>query len=98
MARDRDFLEEVIQERTERNPDFPRMVDAALHRRELIRELAERRKARGITQKTVAEAMGTSQPSVNRMEVGETDVRFSTIERYAAAVHQKIEWHLVDAD
>ena len=93
----KDFLDEIIDERTEKNPEFAEMVDAALERRQLLRELAKRRTQKGITQQIVAERMSTSQSAVARMEAGEVDARLSTVERYAAAVGQRVEWNLVDA-
>lgn len=93
----KDFLDEIIDERTEKNPEFAEMVDAALERRQLLRELAKRRTQKGITQQVVAERMSTSQSAVARMEAGEVDARLSTVERYAAAVGQRVEWNLVDA-
>jgi predicted transcriptional regulator len=38
--------------------------------------------------------MGTSQSAVARLERGDVDVKLSTIERYAAALGQKVEWRL----
>lgn len=93
----KDFLDEIVDGRAKDNPDFPEMVQAALERRQLLRELAKRRAESGITQQVVAERMRTSQSAVARMEAGEVDARLSTVERYAAAVGQRVEWSLVDA-
>ena len=38
--------------------------------------------------------MHTSQSAVARVEAGHTDVRFSTLERYAATLDQRLDWHL----
>jgi len=89
-----DFLDEIIAERAQRNPDFPDLVEAALRRRELLRELAARREQLGLSQTTVAARMGTSQSAVARLEAGETDTKLSTVERFAAALGQKVEWRL----
>lgn len=93
----KDFLDEIVEERAKENPEFADMVEAALERRQLLRELAQRRAEQGLTQEVVAERMNTSQSAVARMEAGEIDARLSTVERYAAAVGQKVEWSLVDA-
>ena len=92
MARRKDFLDEIIEERTKVNPRFPELVEAALERRKLLRELAANREAAGISQTVVAARMGTSQSAVARIESGEADVRMSTVERYASAVGSKITW------
>lgn len=93
----RDFLDEIVEDRAKENREFADMVEAALERRQLLRELAKRRAVQGLTQEIVAERMNTSQSAVARMETGEIDARLSTVERYAAAVGQKVEWSLVDA-
>lgn len=91
---EQDFLDEVIAEGTREDPAFPAMVDAALRRRELLRALAARREELGLSQTTVAARMGTSQSSVARLETGEADARLSTVERFAAAIGQTVEWRL----
>jgi ribosome-binding protein aMBF1 (putative translation factor) len=66
----------------------------AEQRGRLVRELAERRQAAGLSQTEVAARMGTSQSAVARLESGTADVRASTLERYAAAVGGQITWKL----
>ncbi|HST87137.1 MAG TPA: helix-turn-helix transcriptional regulator, partial [Ktedonobacterales bacterium] len=94
MAEHDDFLDELIAERTRANPDFPNMVDAAPRERQLLRELAAQRAELGLSQTLVAARMGTSQSAVARLEQGEADPKFSTIERYAAALGKRIEWRI----
>jgi ribosome-binding protein aMBF1 (putative translation factor) len=95
---DQDFLDEIISERSAKNPDFPSMVQEALQRRELLRALALTRESMGISQTVVAARMKTSQSSVARLEAGDCDARLSTVERYAAALGKKIEWGLRDIE
>lgn len=91
------FLDEIVEERSRRNSEFPELVEAALRRRELLRALAQRREQRGLTQRAVARRMGTSQPAVTRIEAGEIDAKLSTVERYAAAIGERVEWRLVSS-
>ena len=93
----KDFLDEIIEESTKRNPRFPEMLEAAQDRRRLLRELAAKREKAGITQKDVAAAMKTSQSAVARMERGEIDAKLSTVDRYAAAIGQRLEWRVKKA-
>jgi len=86
-----DFVDELVSERTKRNPAFPRMVDAALETRRLLRGLAVTREKLGLSQTLVAARMRTSQSAVARLEAGDVDPRVSTVERYARAVGQKLE-------
>src|SRR5438309_318327 len=95
MAKTKDFLDELIEERTQHNPEFPALVEAALRRRQLLRELTATRQEMGLSQTIVAARMNTSQSQVVRLESGdEVDPRLSTIERYAAALGKEIEWRV----
>jgi ribosome-binding protein aMBF1 (putative translation factor) len=66
----------------------------AAERAALVRGLVAQRQAAGLSQTAVAARMGTSQSAVARLESGATDVRASTLERYAAAVGGEITWKL----
>ena len=90
MAKSKDLLDEIVEERSVRNPEFPGMVDAALRTRRLLRELATRRQKLGLSQTTVAARMGTSQSALARLEGGESDPRISTVERYALAIGEDL--------
>jgi ribosome-binding protein aMBF1 (putative translation factor) len=95
VGEDGDFLTEIVAERTARNHGFPGLVEAAARRRELLRELATRREKLGLSQTAVAAVMGTSQSAVARLEAGDVDAKFSTVERFAAALGHRIEWRIV---
>jgi ribosome-binding protein aMBF1 (putative translation factor) len=86
----KDFLDELIEERSRANPDFPEMVEAALNSRRLLRSLADRRRELGMSQTQVAARMGTSQSALARLEGGEVDPRISTVERYARALGEEL--------
>ena len=66
----------------------------ATDRRRLVTDLTAERQAAGLSQTEVAARMGTSQSAVARLETGQADVRMSTLERYAAALGQVIDWRL----
>jgi predicted transcriptional regulator len=75
-------------------PKLPGFAEMAARRRALAEELVERRISLGLSQTEVAARMGTSQSAVARLETGQADVRLSTLERYAAAVDNVIDFHL----
>lgn len=93
-AEERDFLAEMIEDYSAVDPEFPRLYERAVREGALLRMLAEKREAAGISQREVARRMGTSQPAVARLERGEIDPKLSTLERFAAAIGQEIDWHL----
>jgi ribosome-binding protein aMBF1 (putative translation factor) len=84
----KDFLEEIIQERSTRNAAFRRLVDEAEFRRKTGRELAAAREKRGLSQTTVAAMMRTSASVVSKLESG-ADVKISTLVRYCQAIGQR---------
>lgn len=92
-----DFLDEMIDKHTSRNPEFPRLLDAARRRRELLRVLAEQRKGQKRSQTAVAAAMETSQSYVARLESSAPDARISTIARYADCLGFIVQYHLIPA-
>src|SRR3989337_813231 len=93
--RDADFLEEMFAEETGKNPDFPKLLEAAVARRKLLRRLAAEREKSGISQTAVASRMKTSQSAVARLEAGAIDAKIPTIDRFAAALGRRVEWRVV---
>jgi transcriptional regulator with XRE-family HTH domain len=91
----KDFLDELIEEGTARNPDFPKLVEAAERRRALLKQLGGMRETDGRSQTAVAADMNTSQSSVARLEGSAGDARLSTIDRYAEALGFRVQWHLL---
>jgi transcriptional regulator with XRE-family HTH domain len=81
----KDFLDEIVTERTRRNSVFPDLVAEATRRRELAHRLAKQRKASGLSQTLVAARMGTAASVISKLEAG-GDVKLSTLQRYCAAV------------
>ena len=77
---------------------LPGFDEVARRRRALAETLVARRLAVGMSQTEVAARMGTSQSAVARLESGQGDVRLSSLERYAAAVDQVIDWRLGEPD
>ena len=63
---------------------------------DLVDRLIERRQRLGLSQTEVAARMGTSQSAVARLEAGRSDVRISTLERYARAVDTTVEFTVGD--
>ncbi|HEY6539078.1 MAG TPA: helix-turn-helix transcriptional regulator [Candidatus Dormibacteraeota bacterium] len=76
------------------DPVFPGFAGMAARRRSLGSELMARRVDLGLSQTEVAARMGTSQSAIARFESGSADVRLSTLERYAAALDQRLDWKL----
>jgi seryl-tRNA synthetase len=92
-----DFLEQMIDKRTARNPEFPRLLEAARRRRELLRTLAGQREEQKRTQTAIAAAMDTSQSFIARLESTAADAKMSTVDRYAESLGFVVQYHLIPA-
>ena len=95
MAQEPDALDELIAERTARNPEFPKLMEAAARRRALLRELGRMREKHGRSQTALAAEMETSQSAIARLEGASGDARISTVDRFAQALGFRIQWHLL---
>ncbi len=71
---------------------FPGFDRLGGQRRDLVAELVEIRRARGLSQTEVAARMGTSQSTVARLEGSRDDVLLSSLQRYAAAIGCDLRW------
>lgn len=98
MPDEKDFLEEMIDVWTEKDPSFRMTFEAAWQQRELLRALARRREELGLSQTEVAARMGTSQSTLARLEQGDANPTLATVARLAKALGKKIEWQLIDED
>lgn len=72
---------------------FPGFSEMA-QRCALARQLVACRVDLGLSQTEVAARMKTSQSAVARLESGSSDVRLSTLERYATALGRRLAWRL----
>ncbi len=89
----KDFLDEIIDERTRRNARFPALVSEAERRRDLARRLAAQRQKSGLSQTIVAARMHTAASVVSKLESG-ADVKLSTLQRYCAAIGRQLDMSL----
>lgn len=95
MTEEPDALDELIAERTARDPNFPKLLKAAERRRALLKDLAAVRGRQQRSQTAVAAEMETSQSAVARLENAAGDARVSTIDRYAEVLGYRVQWHLL---
>jgi len=93
-----DALARMVAERSATNPDFALLVEAYQQNSDLLDALTDARRRLGLSQRTVAQRMGTSQAAIDRLEAAEVDPKLSTIQRLAVALGGKVEWRFVPAD
>lgn len=81
-----DDLNRSIERRVDADPGYVDLLDAEVRRQRLIAQLVHVRKASGLTQAAVARTMNVGQSVVAEIESAKADIRFSTLDRYVAAV------------
>ena len=82
-----------IIEEDMKDPEFVKEFEALREEFDLVEELIKARKAVKMTQKQVAERMGTSQSQITRLESGKGTI--SSLRRYAKATGRKVKITLV---
>ena len=90
-----DFVDDMIAKFSAHDPEFPKLVEVARRRRELLLALAELRERQDLSQVAVAGALGISEAAVDDLESEAPDVTVSTISRYAAALGYVVQYHLI---
>src|SRR5258708_33793478 len=86
-----DFLDEMIEESTQRNPEFPSLMEEARQRRALLHALAAIRSRSRISQSALAKRIKTSQPAIARLEAGTVLPRLSTLQADAPSVAKRFQ-------
>ena len=74
-----------------RDPEFREAAEAL----EPAYQVARLRMLRGLTQKELARAVGTRQPSIARLESGKSEPRLSFLRKVATALEARLEIQLV---
>ncbi len=88
-------LEKYIDKRKKQNPDFWKDLDERFETFKLGVLLKQARKEAGMTQEQIARELKTTKSVISRMENHATDIRLSTLEKFAKALGRRIEVSLV---
>jgi ribosome-binding protein aMBF1 (putative translation factor) len=78
-----------IKKELHKDPDFLREYNSLADEFQIADALIRARKAAGLTQKEVAERMGTTQSAVARMESGRS-VSLKSLRKYARCTNSRI--------
>jgi DNA-binding XRE family transcriptional regulator len=85
----------VLKERALKNPKIKAEYDRLGPVYEVVGAMVEARHDEGLTQKEVADRMGTTQSAIARLENARQMPSLEFVTRYAAAIGRKIDIHLV---
>ena len=83
-------LQEHIKEQL-KNPEFVKEYEALGEEYEVVRQIIRARIAAGLTQKELAERIGTRQSNVSRIENGNSNPSIATLKRIAEATGTKLQ-------
>ena len=88
-------LKKYIDKRQQQDPDFWKDYDERFETFKLGVLLKQARKQAGMTQEQIARELKTTKSVISRMENHATDIRLSTLEKFAKALGRRIEVSLV---
>lgn len=80
------------------DPEFAAVWEDARDEFSIAREIIRTRVAAGMSQKELAEKIGTTQSVIARLESGSHMPSVSTLKRVAEATHAKLRIELIPAD
>jgi len=83
-------LQKYKNKRMQENPEFWKDYDERLESFKLGVQLKQARLDAGMTQEQIARELHTSKSVISRMENHATDIRLSTLEKFAKAVGKQI--------
>ncbi len=82
---------EELEEKFLSNPENKALYDALEPEFQLIRELIGKRLEKNLTQKQLAEKIGTKQSAICRLESGEGNPSFKFLKRVAEGLDSKLQ-------
>lgn len=88
-------LKKYINKRKQQDPEYWKDFDEKFETFRLGVLLKQARKEAGMTQDQIAKELQTTKSVISRMENHATDIRLSTLEKFAKALGRRIEVSLV---
>jgi ribosome-binding protein aMBF1 (putative translation factor) len=88
-------LNKYIDKLKKQDPEFWKDYDERLETFKLGILLKQARKEAGMTQEQIARELKTTKSVISRMENHATDIRLSTLEKFAKALGRRIQISLV---
>jgi ribosome-binding protein aMBF1 (putative translation factor) len=88
-------LKKYINKRKQQDPEYWKDFDEKFETFKLGVLLKQARKEAGMTQDQIAKELQTTKSVISRMENHATDIRLSTLEKFAKALGRRIEVSLV---
>jgi ribosome-binding protein aMBF1 (putative translation factor) len=87
-----DDLDRIVARMRREDPSFAPDYELQVERAQLVSPIIAARRARGWSQRELADRAGIRQPVLARLEVGDTDPRASTLLKIARALELDLTW------
>lgn len=91
-------LDELIERRKARDPEFDALLKEELDKLALARKLRELREQQNLSQAELAARIGTQQPAIARIESGKVLPRLDLLYKIAAALGMRLKISFVKPD
>ncbi len=83
-------LEEYIQKRKKRSPQFADGFETGYEQFKIGLMLRQAREQAGLTQEELADRLQTKKSAISRIENHAEDIRLSTLEKFAEAIGKRL--------
>ncbi len=91
MSDFRDFLKENL----ENDPEFKKIWEESEEKRELVKKIIALRIKEHLTQKELAEKIGTNQSAISRLESGKYNPSMDFLMRIGRALNKRVEINFI---
>lgn len=99
MRRRKDDLDRTLEKILKKDPSFQEGLDKAGEAWDIAFQIINLRERAGLTQKELAELVGTKQSNIARIESADyTSYTYKTLEKIAKALKARLEVKVVPAD
>ncbi len=90
MKKNKNIKFEEMPTRDLKDPEFKKEYDALEPEYTMVRSLIDKRLAAGLTQKELADKIGTRQSVISNLEGGDANPTLATLHKVAAALGAKV--------
>ncbi len=86
-----DDLEKYLKERIKKDKEFGKIWEEETIKREVVKSIIDLRIKEGLTQKSLAERLDTSQSSIARLESGKANPTLDFLVKLGKALNKRLE-------
>lgn len=91
-----DDLDKYLNERLEKDEEFKKIWQEDTIKREVLKMLLKMRVQKGLTQKELAQQLGTTRSMIARLESGNVNPSINFLIKLGKAFNKKLELHYIE--